>query len=60
MFVDERLKIKLKNESPDIVQFLFHFGFFNAVVSKTSFKCVFCQNPGRVVKMVLNVIFRTH
>lgn len=57
MFVDERLKIKLKNESPDIVQFLFHFGFFNAVVSKTSFKCVFCQNPGRVVKMVLNVIF---
>lgn len=54
MFVDERLKIKLKNESPDVVQFLFHFGFFNAVVSKTSFKCVFCQNP---VKMVLNVIF---
>lgn len=54
MFVDERLKIKLKN---DVVQFLFHFGFFNAVVSKTSFKCVFCQNPGRVVKMVLNVIF---
>lgn len=58
MFVDERLKIKLQNESPDVVQFLFHLVFFfNAVVSKTSFKCVFCQNPGRVVKMVLNVIF---